>query len=849
MLSNWINVSLPLTILLIFCGTSETTRQGCKFTLTQNRGTFQTPNFPEKYPNGVQCIWNIKVQVGRFVLLSFDTFVLESFNGKCIDMVEVKDGSKSTDQLLGTFCNASLPPKVITSSSNSLRIWFFSDMTDAFRGFNASYISQWEKGCGGSVTDFPGRISSPRYPDYPYPNSMLCDWTISAPRNKFIRLEVYDFKVEFRCGGKCACPDRLQLWDGPEFNETELGSFCATILKVIVSKTNRMRLRFATNEEGRFEGFRLSYTTSVTPSCGGDFTGKSGSIISPNYPRSFPSFSDCVWRVKAPIGRYISLRFQEFTGINGTNSKCLVDSIEIREGHSNEAPLIGRYCIQNIPPVIVSKGHKMYIYFKSRSHEFKVTAQKLRRFKALFLTHTTECNETIGLEDGRVKNSQLSASSYYTLQLGRGQLHLSPWHGRVGNAYSWCSQAQTPNRMIDEYLQVDLLKLTDITAIATQGYRLLGTAYMGYVSNYRLQYTYDGSHWIPYMNNIKNSTRRGYTEFRGNSNLTDIKKNLLKPSIVARRIRIFPIGYQSFPVHHVCLRAELYGCRYNLACGSIITPAKQSKISVRGSDRQTKECTWLSIPSQLSPQNEVITFHFTYFDVPCKHGHVILLARDDTQIQKFCGADPPQVSSLPATSQIMVKLKHTKAAAVWGFDLKYRTEYLGCGEIIRVTESGTVTSPNYPLSYDNDQTCTWLFSSEPGSKITLRFLEFDLQPANGSECLDFVQIQESRLNPTTVLKKFCGNSVPIQVVSTSNHLCFTFHSDNTTNAKGFFLEYGLYLPTGNGSLSSQDQSGQIDIALAETPTEGSQHSCVGHTSGVQAFLISLSFLYLSIEIL
>lgn len=145
---------------------------------------------------------------------------------------------------------------------------------------------------------------------------------------------------------------------------------------------------------------------------------------------------------------------------------------------------------------------------------------------------------------------------------------------------------------------------------------------MGYVSNYRLQYTYDGSHWIPYMNNIKNSTRRGYTvslrllccsvfvrfdfsafvclfvsfsflysikiacdtlftllfyfilptlsllslhqEFRGNSNLTDIKKNLLKPSIVARRIRIFPTGYQSIPVHHVCLRAELYGCRYNL---------------------------------------------------------------------------------------------------------------------------------------------------------------------------------------------------------------------------------------------------------------------------------------------
>ena len=75
--------------------------------------------------------------------------------------------------------------------------------------------------------------------------------------------------------------------------------------------------------------------------CGGDFTGENGLIKSPNYPMSFPVFSDCVWRVKAPVGRYISLRFQEFTGINGTNSECSVDSIELREGYSSRAQLIG----------------------------------------------------------------------------------------------------------------------------------------------------------------------------------------------------------------------------------------------------------------------------------------------------------------------------------------------------------------------------------------------------------------------------------------------------------------------------------------------------------------------------
>lgn len=75
--------------------------------------------------------------------------------------------------------------------------------------------------------------------------------------------------------------------------------------------------------------------------CGGDLTGESGNITSPNYPMPFPVFSDCVWRIKVPADRYISLRFLEFTGINGANSECSLDSIEVRDGYSRIAPLIG----------------------------------------------------------------------------------------------------------------------------------------------------------------------------------------------------------------------------------------------------------------------------------------------------------------------------------------------------------------------------------------------------------------------------------------------------------------------------------------------------------------------------
>lgn len=113
-------------------------------------------------------------------------------------------------------------------------------------------------------------------------------------------------------------------------------------------------------------------------------------------------------------------------------------------------------------------------------------------------------------------------------------------------------------------------------------------------------------------------------------------------------------------------------------CGSIVSFKKPGNIAVRGSNQQSKKCTWLSIPRTPSSSNDVITFQFFYFHVPCHHGHVMLHARgDDRKMNTFCGADPPPVSSLPASSQITLEIKLEKGSPVWGFDLQYKTEYLG----------------------------------------------------------------------------------------------------------------------------------------------------------------------------
>ena len=63
---------------------------------------------------------------------------------------------------------------------------------------------------------------------------------------------------------------------------------------------------------------------------------------------------------------------------------------------------------------------------------------------------------------------------------------------------------------------------------------------------------------------------------------------------------------------------------------------------------------------------------------------------------------------------------------------------------MQVSRVSTLTSPSYPLSYGNNQHCTWILTAHPGSKIAVTFFEFDLQPSSDKHCDDYVQIQDGR---------------------------------------------------------------------------------------------------------
>ena len=108
------------------------------------------------------------------------------------------------------------------------------------------------------------------------------------------------------------------------------------------------------------------------------------------------------------------------------------------------------------------------------------------------------CVSPLGMYDGRIRDSQFTASSVIK---GKSPF---PWLARLNRNIptwgGWCPDytgGKITEKNYDQYIQIDLVNLTKITSIATQG-----RSYSGgreYVEDYKISYRRDGGLWIFYQ--------------------------------------------------------------------------------------------------------------------------------------------------------------------------------------------------------------------------------------------------------------------------------------------------------------------------------------------------------------
>ncbi|XP_046847047.1 lactadherin-like [Xenia sp. Carnegie-2017] len=151
------------------------------------------------------------------------------------------------------------------------------------------------------------------------------------------------------------------------------------------------------------------------------------------------------------------------------------------------------------------------------------------------------CNGELGMRNGLIGDSQLTASSTWDSNHGPGNARLFRPRN-APNTGAWSSRANNRN----QWLQVNFLKTTKITGISIQG-RPESTQW---ATSFSLSYSIRGSTFKRYRvnGNVK--------VFQANSDKDSVVHHKISPPIVASFIRIEPVSWHN----HISLRAEFYGC-------------------------------------------------------------------------------------------------------------------------------------------------------------------------------------------------------------------------------------------------------------------------------------------------
>ncbi|XP_055074905.1 CUB and sushi domain-containing protein 2 [Misgurnus anguillicaudatus] len=267
--------------------------------------------------------------------------------------------------------------------------------------------------CGGTIKDeLTGRILSPGYPA-PYEHNLHCVWTIEAALGSTVGLHFLVFHTE-------EVHDVLRIWDGPQDGGVLLRELSGSTLPPDLHSTfNTVSLQFTTDFFTSKQGFALQFSVSTATSCndpgiptngtrigdsrepgdrvlflcdpgyvlqgatkitcteinnrffwqpdpptcsapcGGNLTGPSGLILSPEYPEPYPHGRECDWTVSVSPDHIISLNFNHFS------LEPSYDFLHVYDGPDSLSPLLGSFYGTDVPERIESSSNTLFLAFRS----------------------------------------------------------------------------------------------------------------------------------------------------------------------------------------------------------------------------------------------------------------------------------------------------------------------------------------------------------------------------------------------------------------------------------------------------------------------------------------------------
>ena len=116
-------------------------------------------------------------------------------------------------------------------------------------------------------------------------------------------------------------------------------------------------------------GFQIEYNTSHCDNTSNvlcnfacrDYSTPSGLLTSAHYPNPYPDNSECTYTISQGRGTYINLTIRTFDIEESESEGTCYDYLEIRDGDSEDSPLMGKFCGTNIPQFMHSTNNFLWI--------------------------------------------------------------------------------------------------------------------------------------------------------------------------------------------------------------------------------------------------------------------------------------------------------------------------------------------------------------------------------------------------------------------------------------------------------------------------------------------------------
>lgn len=193
-----------------------------------------------------------------------------------------------------------------------------------------------------------------------------------------------------------------------------------------------------------------------------------------------------------------------------------------------------------------------------------------------------------------------------------------------------------------------------------------------------------------------------------------------------------------------------------------------------------------------APAGDIISVEFVNFNTELNADIVTIYDGETTTspvIGTYSGSViPPSVRS--SGNSMFVKFQTSPSTQLSGFEASYQSLVKNNTSVIpKCSSSGskTLTTPEGEFGcngYENHLDMSWTITVSSTKRINLSFLFLATE-----EIYDYIKIYDGTSTSSTLLATVSGTVAPNDIVSSSNNVLVTFHSDGSVNSLGFTIDY------------------------------------------------------------